>query len=313
MHAWILLLLLLPLGCQTTQSRHVLTGNEFAKDGLLKEAVSSYRLALRENRNNWTAHRNLGLLLVKTGKYDKAIYHLRKSLPRFRRDFDTNFHLGEAYRAKEKYAEAIFRYRSALNIKANAPEALKSLGWTYYRINLLNEAKQMIHKLLTIDRDDYNGAIILARIYLKQHNFQKSLEVIRNYRDVAEQSALPYFQGIEGDVYLELNKVKTAARLYLAALKSNPLLPGALLGLGKIFLTRGQNKKAIRYLERAVRLRPRHTNVHLLLGKAFEPVDVQKAIKHYQLFRKLARHKSESPAQVAAISSKIATLQKSTR
>lgn len=308
-----MLALLLLLACQTTQSRHVLTGNEFAKDGLLKEAVSSYRLALREDRNNWTAHRNLGLLLVKTGKYDRAIYHLRKSLPRFRRDFDTNFHLGEAYRAKEKFAEAIFRYRFALGIKPNAPEVLKSLGWTYYRLNLLNEARQMINKLLTIDRDDYNGAIILARIYLKQHDFQKSLEVINSYRDVADQRALPYFQGIEGDVYLEMNKIKSAASLYLTALKSNPLLPSALLGMGKIFLMRGQNKKAIRYLERAVRLRPRHTQVHLLLGKAFEPLDVRRALKHYQLFRKLARRKPESPAQVAAVSSKIATLQKSAR
>ena len=308
-----LFVLLLVLSCQTTQSRHVLTGNEFAKDGLLKEAVSSYRLALREDRNNWTAHRNLGLLLVKTGKYDKAIYHLRKSLPRFRRDFDTNFHLGEAYRAKEKYAEAIFRYRFALSIKPNAPEALKSLGWTYYRINLLNEAKQMIRKLLTIDRDDYNGAIILARIYLKQHDFRKSLDVIRNYREVADQNALPYFQSIEGDVSLALGKAKTAAGLYFAALKSNPLLPGALLGLGKIFLRRGQNQKAVRYLERAVRLRPHQTQTHLLLGKAYESFDIAKALRHYQLFRKLARRKSESPAQVAAVSSKITALQKSTR
>ena len=308
-----LLALLLLVSCQTTQSRHVLTGNEFAKDGLLKEAVSSYRAALRENPDNRTAHRNLGLLLVKTGKYDRAISHLRKSLPRFRRDFDTNFHLGEAYRAKEKYAEAIFRYRFALSIKSNAPEALKSLGWTYYRINLLNEAKQMISKLLTIDRDDHNGAIILARIYLKQQNFKKSLGVINNYRDVADQQTLPYFQSIEGDVYLEMNKTKAAANLYLTALKSNPLLAGALLGMGKIFLMRGHNKKAIRYLERAARLRPRQTQVHLLLGKAFEPSDVRQALKHYQIFRKLARSKPESPAQVAAVKNKIAALKKSAR
>ncbi len=307
------LLMLLLLSCQTTPSRHVVTGNEFAKDGLLKEAVGSYREALRENPHNWTAHRNLGLLLVKTGKYDRAISHLRKSLPRFRRDFDTNFHLGEAYRAKEKYAEAIFRYRFALGIQPDAPEALKSLGWTYYRINLLGEAKQMINRLLTIDRADHHGAIILARIYLKQRDFQKSLTVISNYREVADQNTLPYFYSIEGDVHLEMNKIKSAAGLYLTALKSNPLLPGALLGMGKIFLLRGQNKKAIRYLERAARLRPRQTQVHLMLGKAFEPSDVRLALKHYQIFRRLARSQPESPAQVAAVNDKIAALRKAAR
>lgn len=297
--------------CQTTQSRHVRTGNEFAKDGLLKEAVSSYQEALREDRRNWTAHRNLGLLLVKTGKYEKAIYYLEKSLPRFRRDFDTNFYLGEAYRAKEKFSEAIFRYRFALNIKPNAPQVLKSLGWTYYKINLMNEARQMIRKLLAIDADDYNGAIILARIYLKQKDYQKSLDVLRQYQQTANKNTLPYFQGIEGDIYLELNRVRAAAELYRYALKSNPLLPGALIGMGRIFLMQRQYRKAIRYLERAARLRPKNTQVHLLLGEALEPVDVRKSLKHYRLFRKLARRKAELPDKVVSVKIKIEALKKS--
>lgn len=302
------LLLFLLVACQTIHSRHVLRGNEFARDGLLKEAVNSYQLALKKDRQNWTAHRNLGLLLVKTGKYDRAIYHLTKSLVRFEKDFDTNFYLGEAYRAKERYSETIFRYRYALNIKPNAPQVLRSLGWTYYQINLLGEAKQVIRKLLTIERRDYNAAIILARIYLKEKNYQRSLDIIRTYGESANKNSLPYFQGIEGDVYLEQGKAKSAASLYFRALRSNPLLPGALIGLGKIFLKNGQNKKAILYLRRAERLQPRHTQVHLLLGEAFETIDVKKSLKHYQAYRRLARKKPVSPQQIALVRDKIKSL-----
>ena len=173
---------------------------------------------------------------------------------------------------------------------------------------LVTPLHSIISKLLTIERRDYNAAIILARIYLKEKNHQKSLDIIRTYGESANKNSLPYFQGIEGDVYLEQGKAKSAASLYFRALRSNPLLPGALIGLGKIFLKNGQNKKAILYLRRAERLQPRRPQVHLLLGEAFETTDVKKSLKHYQAYRRLARKKPVSPQQIALVKDKIKSL-----
>ena len=301
------------IACQSTRSRHNLIGNEYARDGLLKEAVGAYYLALRENPNNYAAHRNLGLLLVKMGKYDRAIKHLKKCLYRYKNDFDTNFFLGEAYRSKGKLAEAIFRYRSAINIKPNAPEALKSLGWTYFKINLFSEAKRTINKLLAIDRNDVNGVIILARIYYKQGDYQKTFKIINKYRDRVSPNTLSYFQGIEGNIHMELGRVKVATKLYLAALRSNPLLPGALIGLGKAFLLRKQHEKAARYLERAARLRPKFSEVHLLLGEAYELTDKKKSLRHYQIYHTLGKQQREPARRLAAIKTKIELLKKITR
>ena len=89
-------------------------GNQFAKDGLLREAVDAYKKALLKEPGNLTAHRNLGIVLLKAGDAPAAISNLEKSLPEFDDNFEANFYLGEAYRSEDKYAEAIFRYKKAL-------------------------------------------------------------------------------------------------------------------------------------------------------------------------------------------------------
>ena len=298
------------LSCQSTKSRHVLTGNEYARDGLLKEAAGAYNLALQKDPNNHTASRNLGLLYVRMGKYSLAIRHLRRSLNSFHNDFDIHFYLGEAYRSKEKYAEAIYRYRSAINIKSDAPEALKSLGWTYYKINLLKDAEATIKKLLAIDRNDYNGVIILARVYFRQNKYQKAMKVIETYRAKVDARSFSYLQSIEGDINMKAKRVKVATRLYRDALRKNPMLVGALIGLGRVFLVQKQQQNAIRYLKRALRLNPKSSQVHMLLGQAYESTDIRKSLSHYRLYKRLARQQREPATQVAIVNSRMENLKR---
>lgn len=298
------------LACQSSKSRHVLTGNEYARDGLLKEAAGAYILALKKDPDDHTASRNLGLLYVRMGKYSLAIKHLRRSLDSFRNDFDIHFYLGEAYRSKEKYAEAVYRYRAAINIKPNAPEALKSLGWTYYKINLLQDAEVTIKKLLEIDRNDHNGAIILARVYFRQNKFQSAMKIIKAYRARVDARTLSYLQSIEGDIYMKADRVKMATKLYRDALRKNPMLVGALTGLGRVFLVQKQPQIAIRYLKRAVRLNPKSSQVHMLLGQAYEGTNIKKSLHYYRQFKKLARQQREPANQVAIVNNRMKSLKR---
>ncbi|MDE3269729.1 MAG: tetratricopeptide repeat protein [Pseudomonadota bacterium] len=300
------------LACQSNKSRHVLTGNEYARDGLLKEAVSAYRLALQKDPNNHAASRNLGLLYVRMGKYSLAIKHLRRSLDFFRNDFDIHFYLGEAYRSKERYAEAIYRYRSAINIKPDAPEALKSLGWTYYKINLLQDAEATIKKFLTLDRNDYDGVIILARVYFRQNRYKSAMKLIEAYRAKVDARSLSYLQSIEGDINMKAGRIKVAMQLYRDALRKSPMLVGALLGLGRVAIKQKHPQHAIRYLKRAVRLNPKSSQAHMLLGQAYEGINVRKSLDYYRRYKQLARQQREPANQVAIVNSRIERLQKAT-
>lgn len=302
---------LIQIQCQTSQkNNYLMTGNQYAKDGLWREAVESYRRGIAKEPQNLTAHRNLGMVLVKVGNYKDAIRYLEKSLALFRDNFDANYYLAEAFRASEKFADAIFYYQKALKIKSHDTRTLKALAWSYFRIRYYSEALTTAGKLYKIAPRDSQSAIITARTLIKLKRFRDALNAIRNVKEEASKHDLPYLESVEGDVFFELNQIAKAGKLYKNAIKKQPLLAGALLGLGKCYLRQKKLKKAITYIERASRIRPFLTEAHLLLGKAWEPLNWQKAIKHYQNFKKQASTDPEYLGMLADVKKRIATLKK---
>ena len=299
------------VSCQTTQEKnYVAVGNQYAKDGLLREASESYKKALVKTPNNSVAHRNLGMVLVKLGDYRGASRHLEKAMKKYERDFDANYYLGESYRAQDKYAEAIFRYKQALKIKEADPRALKPLTWSYFKIRYYTEALTHARELQKVAGNDDQTTIILARTLLKLKRTNEALATVRTARKSMDKNSRAFFNSVEGDILYELGDAKNAEKMYRDALKDQPLLAGALLGLGKVMLDANKTKLAISYMERAVRVRPRLTEAHFLLAKAYETTDKEKALKYYQYFRKQASADPEFIAKLNEVKTKIGMLQK---
>ena len=299
------------VSCQTTQEKnYVAVGNQYAKDGLLREASESYKKALVKTPNNSVAHRNLGMVLVKLGDYRGASRHLEKAMKKYERDFDANYYLGESYRAQDKYAEALFRYKQALKIKEADPRALKPLTWSYFKIRYYTEALTHARELQKVAGNDDQTTIILARTLLKLKRTNEALATVRTARKSMDKNSRAFFNSVEGDILYELGDAKNAEKMYRDALKDQPLLAGALLGLGKVMLDANKTKLAISYMERAVRVRPRLTEAHFLLAKAYEPTDKEKALKYYQYFRKQASADPEFIAKLNEVKTKIGMLQK---
>lgn len=299
--------------CATTQPENaerdlVAQGNQYARDGLLREAADAYRKALAKQPDNMTASRNLGMVLVKTGDYRVATQHLEKALTKFENDFDTNFYLAEALRSQDQYAKAIFHYQSALKIRENDAKASKALAWSFYKIRFYSEALSLARRVSNQRPDDEQAAIILARTQLRLKRTGEALATLRRVSEKASRQSLPYFRSVEGDIHYESGDRTRAEESYRAALKDQPLLASALLGLGKIMLDQGKPAGAIPWLERAVRVRPQLTEAHLMLGRAFETTDVRKAIRHYQTFRKQAATDPEFVDELASVRQKLGTL-----
>lgn len=300
-------------GCQTTPKKnYVAIGNQYAKDGLLREASEAYKKALAKSPNHAAAQRNLGMVLVKLGDYRGASRHLEKSMKKYERDFDANYYLGESYRAQDKYAEAIFRYKRALKIKEGDPRALKPLTWSYFKIRYYSEALVHARELQKVAGSDDQTAIIVARTLLKLKRANEALATVRTARKTMAKTSRAFFNSVEGDILYELGENKKAEDMYRDALKDQPLLAGALLGLGKCMLSMDKTKQAISYMERAVRVRPRLTEAHYLLAKAYEPTDKDKALKYYQYFRKQASADPEFIAKLTEVKQKIGALQSAT-
>ncbi len=287
------------------QSSSLQQGNQYAQDGLYREAIDQYQNALRINPKDASTNRNLGMVFVKIGSYKAAIRHLEASIVTFDNDFETNYYLGEAYRADEDYASAIYRYQKALLVKANEPRALKALSWSYFRIRYYKEALTSAQTLYHLDPKDSQNAIILARTYLKLRQFPRGLSLIRRAKADSTAQTLPYLLSVEGDLLATQGRCPAALKVFAAALKEQPLLAGALLGVGRCHLESQKFDEAITYLERALRIRPNLAEGYLMLGKAFETKKDPIAKRHYKNFIKHAATDPELLDQIAEIRSKL--------
>jgi len=300
-------------GCATSgvskgDKDFVAQGNQYARDGLLREAVEEYRKAIAQNPGNATANRNLGMVLVKTGDYKTAVTYLEKSLTKFSMDYDANFYLGEAYRALDQYADAIFRYKMALKLRPNEIRPLKALAWSFFKIRYYSEALTTAKKLVSRAPSDEQATIILARTLLKVKRSAEALAKLQTATARAPKQAKPYLKSVEGDIYYETGDKKKAAEAYKQALKDQPMLAGALLGMGKCLADEGNNTKAISFMERAVRVRPNLTEAHYLLGRAYEKSDPGKSVRYYQNFRRQAATDPEYLGQLDEVKERVVFL-----
>lgn len=295
-----------------TSSEYFELGNEYAKDGLLREAIQAYRRELSLFPKNAGAHRNLGIVYVKAGDYKKAEKHLEECLDEFEDNFDVNFYLAETYRAREKFGDAIFRYKRALEIRPDEPRSLKALAWSYYKIRYYSESLKIALKLKPLTPADSQVAIIIGRTLLKLERPQKAIAAIRKAQALATPADLPYLQSVAGDIYRKMSECDKALASYRDALKEQPLLAGALLGLGQCLLeTGGQNTtEAIAFMERAIRIKPKLAEGLYLLGKAYEKTDQEKSLKYYKQFRKQASSDPEYLSLLSEIQDRINALSK---
>jgi len=271
---------------QKQQSNFVTIGNEYARDGLYREAIDQYRRALAENPENFSARRNIGVVSVRIGDYKNAIRNLEQIVTRFADNFDTNFYLAEAYRAEENYAQAIFYYQSALRIRKDEPRAMKSLAWSYYKIRYFSESLAITEKLKEITKDDLQVVIIHARTLIKLNQHRQALAEIRRAKQNASKENQAFLQSIEGDSHAAMGRCEHAMQLYRNALRQDPTLAGALLGLGKCHLEAGRSDRGIAYIERAVRIRPNMAEAYFTLGQALETADAKRSAQYYRLFLK---------------------------
>jgi len=268
-------------------------GNEFAKDGLLREAAESFKAILKRDPKNSLARRNLGIVFLKSGDYEQAIQSLESVIDIFQNDFDTNYYLGEGYRAKNEYGKAIFRYQVALSVKADDHRVGRALAWSYYKIRFFAEALDVAKRVLDQDPKDSQASIIMARTLIRLKRFKEASDSITSAKLYASDIVKPYLQTVEGDIYLEQKKFEEAGQIYRGVVKTNPMMASALLGMGLVYQQNGDNEKARELLERSARIKPEHPETHWALAGILETKDPAKALLHYKKFAKLTRKDPE--------------------
>ena len=285
--------------------------NQYARDGLIREASEAYKSILTSNPDFFPARRNLGIVLVKAGEFDAAIVHLEKASRSYRDDFDLSFYLGEAYRAKDMYGDAAFRYNMALRANPKDVKTMKALAWTYYKMRFYSESLAYSQKLAGLAPKDEQVPVIVARVLIKLKREDDALKLIRRQTTSVSIANRPSYRTVEGEALLSKGKPVESIASFRAALKEQPLAAGALLGIGKAFIAQGKLKDAVEPLERATRLKPRMFEGFYLLGLALEKSQPQRALKNFAHFRRNASTDPEYVASIQDAKSRIALLKSS--
>ncbi len=279
--------------------------NQYARDGLYREAISAFKKYLVDNPKDAGAHRTLGIIYVKTGAYKLSLTHFLEALPNFPDNFELNYYVAEAYRTQNRYADAIYHYKRALQTDPKSMPALKALTWSYYSIRYYAEALKSSRQLKKLEPNDFQVSIIQARIMNKIGMNDKALTILNKAEALSTPDEVAYLFSVKGDIYLDQGESEKAEQAYRRALQDQPLLPGALTGLAKKMLNEDRGRElAITYLERAVRVRPSHYEAFYLLGRAYEKTDSKKANEYYRQFYKEASYDPLFQREVAQLRSR---------
>lgn len=311
------ILMIISIGCASTENSSHSTlapdsdatpiqtwtkrADQYSLDGLYREASEEYRKILEKDADNFHALKMLGIIHVKTGEYKKAIKVLSQVVGKLSLDFEANYYLAEALRTQDRFEDAIFRYNIALSVNPDHILSLKALAWSYYQIRYYKAAMKISNRLTNLKPKDVQVSIISARILNKVGEHRKALRKVSLAIASAPKAQVPYLESVLGDIYLSIGSVKNATTAYQSALKEQPLLAGALLGLGKINLQLGSKKQkqlAVTYLKRASRIKPALLETYYHLGLAQVESDPEASRRYLAKFTKSASGDPEYKDQV---------------
>lgn len=307
MRSIICFVIFLSVACTTTQKGNpsFKLGNEYARDGLYREALSSYRTAQKQEPDNPAIVRNIGIVELKLGLFDKSVISLTKSLSYFTNNFETNYYLAEALRGKNDLDNAIFRYQRALEINPKDIQAKKGLAWCLMTIDRLDLAKSLLAGK-GLEKDP-QAIILSARILVKQGRAADALSLLQSLEGKTSAFVAPYLASAIGDVQLALKNPKESLKQHLLALKTVPLMFSALLGAANAQLELKQIDRSKILAEQASRVQPNNpepwrtlANIAKALGDAKEAELAQIEFKKRKLLKSMATSKESAVPPVKA-------------
>jgi len=154
---------------------HLALGTAYLEDGDLKNAEKEFYETLKIDSNYVEAHRNLGRLHMASGKWDKAILELKRSLakPGVSSPQEVHNWLALCYYSKKDMNLAMVEWQNALKIQENAlirlnlALALKDLENDELAIQSLKKAVNLRPKLVRARHE-------LALLLLKKKEFDEA-------------------------------------------------------------------------------------------------------------------------------------------
>jgi len=249
-----------------------------------------FRRALDVTGDNWLAHNNLATFLLKRDRPDEAIEHLNEvvriapwyraeaysnigkalfelgrpeeAVVRFRQALhlrenfpNAHFNLGLALAALQRQAEAETEYRAAIRLDLDFPAAHTDLGRLLASLGRRAEAEENYRQAIRLDPEFVAAHTNLGVLLAREGRFQEAETSLREASRLHPEIAEP--RSNLGFVLMSLGRHSEAEVAYRDALRRAPDLFPALAGLGRVLNAQGRREEAATLYREALRLNPR--------------------------------------------------------
>ena len=286
--------------------------------GDLEEAERLLAQHLRFWPEDVVARKGFAGLLVRKGRFDKAIAMLEAVLRDYPHDTEALLVRGQAYvgkrdldGARESFAravalrpdssrlritiagtwsaagqsgEALSHYRGALEVDASCTDAYRGLASVSSQLGKPDEAYRYYEKALEVDPDDSATHSNLGNAYLRDDKLDKAVDHYRMALELDPNSILAR-ANLAGALARQ-DKVREAIAEYEETVRRSPEFDAAHRSLGHLLYQTGQAEGALKHLEEAVRLNPQQPLVILLalawlhvIPSSSAPADPDRAIE----------------------------------
>jgi tetratricopeptide (TPR) repeat protein len=262
-------------------------GNIYLMMVQLSKAENYFNQVWEESKNDVDVGNKLGLLYLLKGSFNKSISILRSCItiaPNNAAIYNT---LGVAYTFGSLDKKAIQAFKTSLNLSPSYVTALLNLSEVLIKNNKSKDALDLVEQYC----DKYNDLLaldLLARLYLHNENYNRSLIILRKlYKSAIEmnQSSAEIARLLNnmGVVFHRTRDVSKAKQLYLEALSTDKKNRVVLNNLIDISFSNNELDEADKFIETLKLEIP--TDDNYLYYKAIyykEKGDIPNAIKHLE-------------------------------
>jgi len=232
--------------------------------GHWRNGYTLFTHALAVTQGNYIAHYNLGNILLREEKTDKAIEQYKKAIAVHRRYVDAHYNLGIALSDTERYAEAVEEYRIVQRLEKNHKRVLFRLANALAKNGQVDEAISYYNKAL---EQKPNDAEILNNFGLALVKKGEIDEAIKHYEKSLEvkPDSVEVLNNL-GNALVKQKEFDQAVACYKKALSLEPDFAETQYNLGNALRQTGQIDEAVVCYREALRLRPDNVDTHYGLG-----------------------------------------------
>lgn len=220
---------------------------------ILQAALMRQRLA--KYPTEFTAHFNLGSVLLAQGKPEEAREHFRAALQARPDDATAHHNLGAAWQSIGKPEAAIKEYQEALRLRPDYADSHYNLANLLLEGNASAAASHFsaVIKINPADANAHNG---LGKALAMQGDLAAATAEFEQAVGLDTENEEAHYN--LGKALAIQGKLDEAAKYFAQTLRLNPQHADAHNDLGKVLAIHGNWAQAIAHFEQAVRLNPNH-------------------------------------------------------